>query len=72
MKRIKNYLLTTIVVFGPSILWAHPGHEHHGTGMELLFHFLVTFTLVLGLGVGIFRLAHYFLSKRDPVNNNQR
>ena len=42
MKRIKNYLLSTIMVLAPSLLLAHPGHEHHGTGMELVFHFLVT------------------------------
>ena len=72
MKKIKNYFLSTIIVFAPSLLLAHPGHEHHGTGMELIFHFLATFTLVLGLGAGLFRLAHYFLSKKNSVSNNHR
>jgi len=64
MKRIKNYLLSTIMVLAPSLLLAHPGHEHHGTGMELVFHSLATIILVLGLGAGLFGLAHYFLSKK--------
>ena len=64
MKKIKNYLLLTIIAFMPSLLWAHPGHEHHGTTLELFSHYLVTFVVVLGLGAGLFRLASYFLSKR--------
>ncbi len=61
----------TIIVFAPSLLWAHPGHEHHGTGLELLGHYLVSLMLVLGLGAGLFRLAHYLLGKRNPASNNQ-
>ena len=72
MKRIKNYLLTTIMVLAPALLLAHPGHEHHGTGMEILFHFLATIVLAVGLGAGLFRLAHYFFNKKDPVSNNHR
>lgn len=72
MKRIKNYLLTTIMVLAPALLLAHPGHEHHGTGMEMLFHFLATIVLAVGLGAGLFSLAHYFFNKKDPVSNNHR
>jgi len=64
MKMIKNYLLLTIIAFVPSLLWAHPGHEHHGTTLELFSHYLVTSVVVLGLGAGLLRLASYFLSKR--------
>ena len=72
MKRIKNYLLTAIMVLAPSLLLAHPGHEHHGTGIELLLHFLVTFILVLILGAGLFGLIYYFFRRKDPVSNNHR
>ena len=65
MKRIKNYLLATIMVLAPFVLLAHPGHEHHGTGLELLFHYLVTVGLVLALGAG----AYYLLRKKDPAGN---
>ncbi len=64
MKMIKNCLLSTIFAFMPSLLWAHPGHGHHGTTLELLSHYFVTLVVVLGLGVGLFRIACYFLSKR--------
>lgn len=64
MKKTKNYLLLTIMVSAPSLLWAHPGHQHHGTALELFLHFLITFTLVLGLGAGLFRLTSYFLTNR--------
>jgi len=64
MKMIKNYLLLTIIAFMPSLLWAHPGHEHHGTTFELFSHYLVTTVVVLGLGAGLFRMASYFLRKR--------
>ena len=69
MKKIKNYLLSALIVCAPSLLLAHPGHEHHGTGMELFFHFLVTFTLIIGLGAGLFRLTHYFLRKKNQISN---
>jgi hypothetical protein len=65
MKRIKNYLLTTIIVFAPALLLAHPGHEHHGTGMELFFHYLVTIVLVLAMGIG----AYYLIRKKSPARN---
>ena len=71
MKKIRNYLLMTTIVFAPSLLWAHPGHEHHGTGLELLGHHLVSLIFILVLGAGLFRLAHYLLSKRNPASNNQ-
>jgi len=64
MKKIKNYLLSTIIAFTPSLLWAHPGHEHHGTAFELLGHYLVTLVLIIGLGAGLFGLGSHFLSKR--------
>lgn len=64
MKKIKNYLLSTIIAFAPSLLWAHPGHEHHGTTFELFGHYLVTLVLIIGLGAGLFGLAGHFLSTR--------
>ena len=64
MKKIKNYLLSAIIVFAPSLLRAHPGHEHHGTAFELIGHYLVTLVVAFGLGAGLFRLVCYFLSKR--------
>ena len=64
MKKIKNYLLSTIIAFTPSLLWAHPGHEHHGTAFELFGHYLVTLVVIIGLGTGLFGLASHFLSKR--------
>ncbi len=64
MKKIKNYLLLAIIAFAPSLLRAHPGHDHHGTALELFGHYLVTLVVVIGLGAALFRVASYFLSKR--------
>ncbi len=64
MKKIKNYLLSTIIAFAPSLLQAHPGHEHHGTAFELFGHYFVTLVVIIGLGTGLFGLASHFLSKR--------
>lgn len=72
MMKIKNYLLSIIMVLVPSLLLAHPGHEHHGTGLELFSHFLITVLLVIGLGVGLFRLTQYFLRKKNPAGNNHQ
>lgn len=72
MKRIKNYLLSTIMVLTPSLLLAHPGHEHQGTGLELIFHFLVTSVLALGLGAGLFYLVRYYQRKNNRVNRQSR
>jgi hypothetical protein len=72
MRKIKNYFLATVIVFAPALLLAHPGHEHHGTGMELIFHFLATIILALGLGAGLFYVIRYFLGKKDPVRNKHR
>ena len=69
MKRIKNCLLTTIMVLVPALVLAHPGHEHHGTGMEFLLHFLATVVLALGLGAGMFYLTRYFLRKKEVGKN---
>jgi hypothetical protein len=70
MKKIKNYLLSTIIAFAPSLLWAHPGHEHHGTVFELFGHYLVTLVLIIGLGAGLFGLGSHFLSKRKTRKFN--
>lgn len=68
MKKIKSYLLATIMVLAPALVWAHPGHEHHGTGLELLSHFLVTGIVALGIGAGLFYAMRYFLKEKEPVN----
>lgn len=66
MRKIKNYLLSTIMVLTPSLLLAHPGHEHHGTGLEMFFHYLVTTVLVFGLGAGVYHV----LRKRNAAREN--
>ena len=72
MKKIKNYLLSTIMVLAPTLLLAHPGHEHNGTGVELISHLLATSVLVLGLGAGLFYLARYYHRKKNRVNSQSR
>ena len=72
MKRIRNYLLTTIIVMAPALLLAHPGHEHHGTGMEMIFHFLVTITLAVGLGAGLFYLTRYYHRSKNRINQSRQ
>ena len=67
MTKIKNYLLSTILVLAPSLLIAHPGHEHHGTGMELVLHFLITSVLALAMGAGLFYLVRYYHRRKNPV-----
>ena len=67
MTKIKNYLLSTILVLAPTLLLAHPGHEHHGTGMEIVLHFLVTCMVALALGVGLFYLFGYYHRRKNPV-----
>ncbi len=71
MKKIKHYLVLSFLVFTPALLLAHPGHEHHGTGLELFIHFLLTAILALGLGVGLFRLAQFVLRRKNSVTDNQ-
>ena len=71
MRKIKSYLLSTIIVLTPSLLLAHPGHEHHGTGMELTLHLLVTSILALGIGAGLFYLARYYYRRKNQVNRQR-
>jgi len=72
MKTIKNYLLTTMMVLAPAILLAHPGHEHHGTGMELLLHSLVSLIGIAGFAAGLFYLVRFILNRRRPADQNHR
>ena len=72
MKKIKNYLLSTIMVLVPSLLMAHPGHEHHGTGLELFSHLLITVLLALGIGAGLFYLIKYYRGKKSRINHQSR
>lgn len=72
MKKTKKYLLTTIILLAPALLLAHPGHEHHGTGMELLLHSLVSIVLITALGAGLFYLVRSILRRKKSVGQNPR
>ncbi len=72
MKKIKNYVLSSIMVLTPALLLAHPGHEHQGTIVELIFHFLVTSFLALGIAAGMFYLVKYYHRKKNRINSQTR